>query len=199
MHITAIESMRKNGRVRVVTDSGIRFPLYGKEVRQYGLMEGMELSEDLYRQIREETLVKRAEKRLLYLLQSQDRTEWQLRQKLAGDGYPQDVTDEAIAYVRSFHYIDDYRYACAYIRYHQNQKTRIQMMMQLRQKGIATDILESAMEESYSVDEETLAARLLQKRGYDAQEADEKEKRRTYHFLARKGFHADTIRHVMNL
>ena len=105
---------QKGGRITVVLDNGLKFPLYRREIQQYGLAPGEEIPEEVWEQIKAEILIKRARKRLLYLLQRADQTEKQLRDRLARDGYPEDVADDAIAYVESYHYIDDFRYACTY-------------------------------------------------------------------------------------
>ena len=52
-----------------------------------------------------------AKKKAMSLLKYMDRTEWQLRDKLSLKGFSEGAIGEAIEYVKSFHYLDDYRYA----------------------------------------------------------------------------------------
>lgn len=54
--------------------------------------------------------MKRAKLRAMHLLNDMDRTESQLRTKLLNGDYPADIADEAIAYVKSFGYINDESY-----------------------------------------------------------------------------------------
>ena len=105
----------------------------------------------------------------------------------------------AIDYVKSFHYVDDYRYACTYIRYHQTEKSRLQLKMKLYECGVASDLIEQALEDEYSGEEEQLIDRLLEKKHYDAETMDQKEKQRIYQYLMRRGFRPETIRHRMGI
>ena len=149
---------------------------------------------------------KRAKKRAMHLLERMDRTEKQLRDKLEDGKYPQVCIDEAIAYVRKYHYIDDmryarnyisYRYACTFIRYSQEKMSRLQLKMKLTQKGVPRDVIEKALEEEYSGEESAQIARLLEKRKFVAEEADEREFQRTYQYLLRRGFRSSDILKVM--
>lgn len=54
--------------------------------------------------------MKRAKLRAMHLLNDMARTESQLRDKLKLGGYPSEITEAAIAYVKSFGYINDDAY-----------------------------------------------------------------------------------------
>ena len=60
---------------------------------------------------------KRAAKKAMKLLEHMDRTEKGLRDRLHQAGFGQDAIEAAMAYVESYGYIDDYRYARTYIAY----------------------------------------------------------------------------------
>ena len=83
-------------------------------------------------------------------------------------------------YVKSFHYVDDYRYACTYIRYHQSEKSRLQIKMKLYERGVPSDLIEQALEDEYTGEEDRLIDRLLEKKQYDADTMDQKEKQKIY-------------------
>ena len=97
-------------RVRVVLDNGREFPLYRGEGKKYSLAEGVELSKEQYEEIHNEILVKRARKRAMHLLERMDRTEAQLREKLLKAEFEPEFIEQAIAYVKSYGYLDDERY-----------------------------------------------------------------------------------------
>ena len=107
----------KNGRVRIRLEGGLSFLLYKREAARYAFEEGGYLTEEDWLEVRNEILVKRAKKRVMYLLQKQDRTEKQLRDKLRENGYSEDIIEEAIDYVMSYHYVDDERYAANYVHF----------------------------------------------------------------------------------
>ena len=50
-----------------------------------------------------------------------DRTEAQLREKLLQAEFSPELVEEAVAYVKSFGYIDDERYVRNYIEYRSSQ------------------------------------------------------------------------------
>ena len=142
---------------------------------------------------------KQAKKRALNLLQRMDRTEYQLRRKLKENGYPEEVVECALDYVKSYHYVDDFRYASSYIRYHQTQKSRMQMKIALQQKGIRSEIIEQALAEEYTEEEEELIRKLLEKKHYDPECCDQKEKQRIYQYLLRRGFSGHMVRRQMQI
>ena len=56
----------------------------------------------------EEEIIK-AKKRAMLILQHNDRTEWELSDKLLKAGFSEQAVEAAVEYVRSFHYVDDRR------------------------------------------------------------------------------------------
>ena len=151
-----------------------------------------------------EVLSKRAKKRCLYLLEKKNYTEYKLREKLKEGLYPSEIEEEAIAYVKSFHYIDDYRYACDYIFYHKDTEAKKKIEEKLRLKGIEQDILYQAFSDSYEEEEEiqielTQAHKLLQKKHYDRENTDWKEKQKIQAYLLRKGIRNSVIKSAMSM
>ena len=144
-------------------------------------------------------MLKRAKLRCMHLLEKRDYTEKELRQKLENGKteYTEEQIDGAIAYVKSFHYVDDGRYACKYIEAMQSRKSRRQIEQELYQKGVDRELIQEAFEETEEVPEEEQIARWMEKRNFHPEEADLKEKQRMYAFLARKGFRAENIQRAM--
>lgn len=188
----------KSKKYRILLEDGFSFVLYKGEKDRYSLEEGMELSEELWLEIRNGILAKRAKKRAMHLLEKMDRTEKQLRDKLTENGYPSDLVDEAVEYVRSYHYIDDRRYAENYIRYRQESKSRILLKNELLRKGISSQIIDEAMEAEYHMDPRTLIDQWLKKKGYSSSEQDSEKERKIGQFLLRKGFSWEDIRSCMS-
>lgn len=189
----------KRGKLLVRTDGVDCFPIYAKEAAAWGIEPGAELSRERWEQLCEEVLKKRVIRRAMYLLQQMDRTEAQLRRKLAEGHYPEMLIDAAVEYVSSWHYIDDFRYACTYIRCHQAQKSRLQLQMALRKRGISAETAERAMEEEYEDQEEELIRKLLEKKHYDPEQTDRETKYKLCQYLMRKGFSISKIKNQMDL
>lgn len=135
----------------------------------------------------------RAKKRALHLLERMDRTEHQLREKLKASDYPDEVVEEVIAYVKSFHYIDDERYAETFTRYKKDKMSRQQIKQKLIQKGVSRELIENAIEAEYDVDESVHIRSLLEKKHFSYEQADEVEFRRVYSYLLRRGFRSNDI------
>ena len=135
----------------------------------------------------------KAKKRALHLLERMDRTEHQLREKLRASEYQEEVIEEAIEYVKSFHYLDDERYAETFTRYKKEGMSRQQIKQKLLQKGISRDIIDNAIEEEYDTDEAMHIRNLLLKKHFSYGEADEGEFRRVYSYLLRRGFRSSDI------
>lgn len=187
-------------KYRIVTDEELAFVLYRGELSHYRLEEGQELPEAVFRRIQEEILIKRAKLRAMHLLNRMDYTEIQLKKKLEQGEYTKEAVETAMAYVRSFHYLDDKRYAERYLANNTGKKSRRQIEFELERKGISKEIIAGCRkrEEDLSADETELIRSLLEKRCRNPKAADEKEKRRHYGYLMRKGFQTSDIRKVFD-
>ena len=133
-------------KLRICLDNGEEFVLYKGEAAKLSLFEKEVFDDTRYRQIMTDILGKRATKRAMHLLEQQERTERQLRDKLQQNGYPSQCIEQAIDYVKSYHYVDDYRYATVYIRYHQEKESRQKLTQKLLMRGISREIIAQAME-----------------------------------------------------
>lgn len=145
MIVTSIAEYRKNSKYKVFLNDEFAFVLYKGELRRYDISVGKDISEDVLEEIYEKVLLKRAKLRAMNLLQTRDYTEQAMRTKLKEGLYPLHVIDRALDYVKSFHYIDDYRYAESYITYHSQGMSRRELEGKLRLKGISDEVIERAI------------------------------------------------------
>ncbi len=196
MHqITGLESVSAT-RWLIHLEGEEPFPLNKTEVEHYGIREGAFLGEEAYHEIMEKLLPKKVCQRAMYFLLKMDRTEFQLRKKLRDSLFPEFLVDYAIDYVKSFHYIDDVRYAVSYIDYRKDSRSRLQLTSELRGKGVSREDIEKAFEQADVPDEEEQIRYWQQKRRYHPEEASPKEREKFYQFLMRKGFSLSVIRRV---
>lgn len=195
MYVTHIEEADKRKAV-VYVDEGESFPLYKGEIKRYGIGEMKELSDEDYRHILKDILIKRAKERAMHILQGGDRTEKQIREKLEKGRYPSAVIDEVIRFLLKYEYINDYDYSVSYIKtYSKNQSERL-MRERLRQKGVDRDIIAIAMEDTMKevgYDSQSIIIDILRKKKYNNDTADIKEKNRVISYLMRKGFKYEDI------
>lgn len=202
MIVTQLTHMGR-GRYKVYIEERPAFVLYRGELNRLEIREGEEITEESLRKIREEILPLRAKKRAMNLLQKREYTSAGLREKLRDGEYPEDCIEEAVAYVESYGYVDDLRYAKDFIVYNLERKSRTRIEQDLLRKGVSKDtinaVFEKLAEEGTKQDEMAMIKSLLEKKKYDAKTADIQEKQRIYAYLYRKGFHSEAISRALLL
>ena len=197
MTVTKLETVTKT-KYKVFLDGQFAFVLYKGELARYHIQEGTELEEEVRQKIWDEIIVKRARLRAMHLLEDMDRTESGLREKLRQGLYPEEAVEAAVQYVKSFHYIDDFRYAKQFIESRKLRKSRREIYALLRGKGVAADKIELAFEECYESEGEKDAIRqIIRKKRINLSQADSMKIQQLYGYLSRKGFHYDDIRQVI--
>lgn len=193
--VSHVEPLGK-GKYQLSLDNGLEFQLYRGELRSMNIAVGSSLTEEQYEALMH-LLTVRAQKRAVYLLEKMDRTEKQLREKLLSNNYPVKCIEDAIVYLKEHHFLDDYRYACTYVRYHGEKLSRQMLKQKLQQKGVRSADIEAALEEEYVAEEYAMIVELLEKKHYNAEICDQKEFQRTYQFLLRRGFKSNEILKAM--
>lgn len=199
MFVTKIVPLTKT-RFQIYLDDKPAFILYKGELQKYGIISETDISDATVQQIKEEVLLKRAKLRALHLLNDMDRTEGGVLQKLLQGGYPNDVSEAAVSYVKSFGYIDDKRYAEQYIRSRMLKKSKRELYVALVGKGLRNSVIEEALENCFSdmCEQETIM-QLLKKKNYDNETADDKSKKKMFDYLLRKGFRYEDIRQALQV
>lgn len=193
MTVTEIKAVTKQ-KFQVELDGQETFVLYRGELSHYGIEEEREVSPEVYRELVEEVLTKRAKLRAMHLLQKMDWTKADLRRKLEQSGYPVQAVEAALDYVESFHYIDDARYAAMYIENQKSRKGMARIRMELVQKGVSSEIIQQAFEEAEEkTDSRSVIRQMLEKKRRGEGPLEEKEKQRLYGFFMRKGFSSSDI------
>lgn len=196
MEITKIQALTKQ-KYRIFLDGESAFAVYKGELSRYHLEEGAVLPPEVYEELVNRVLKKRATLRAMHILESTDKTEAQLRRKLEESEYPKEAVESAIAYVTSYGYLDDRRYAEHYIEWKKQGKGKARLKMELVQKGISREIIEEVLESTdFGETREMIRQIILKKRKTDIP-MNEKEKQRLYGFLMRKGFSSSDILAVM--
>ncbi|HOO79328.1 MAG TPA: regulatory protein RecX [Lachnospiraceae bacterium] len=200
MQITQIQLLNKK-RYKVYIDGAIAFVLYKGDLLHYELRETKEISQEMIDRIVEEVLCKRASNRLLYLLQKKDYTEYQLREKLRDGYYPQQAIDAAISSMSQYGYLNDERYTARYIEFHMENKSYREIQMSLMRRGISQEKIkattEQLAEDGIEQDTQGMILRLLDKRHYHPQTAEQKETEKQVNYLLRKGFGIRDIKQAL--
>lgn len=193
MVVTDIKPVTKQ-KFHIEIDGQPAFVVYKGELLRYHLEKDREIEKCVYTELVDEVLTKRAKLRAMHLLQKMDRTRWELERKLYENGYPQIVVLRALEYVESFHYIDDKRYATMYIQNQKTKKGKARIKMELMRKGISAEIIaEALIKTEDEADTKEVIHSLIEKKCSHPKDMDEKEKRKLYGFLLRRGFSSSDI------
>ena len=139
-----------------------------------------------------------AKKKAMSLLKYIDRTEWQLRDKLAAKGFSEEAVEGAVDYVKSFHYLDDYRYAVHFVELHYEQRSRQRMRQDLYQRHVPEEYIDLALE-SICENDDIALQEALRKITKGETEYSYEEKQKIAGKLYRKGFRLGDIKRVLDM
>lgn len=157
-------------------------------------LEAEEKSEE---EIKDE--IRRAKLRALHLLTAMDRTEANLREKLEAS-YCGEAVEAAVAYVKSFGYLDDERYVKAYIESKSRTKSRKQIEQELIfNKGVPKEAVQRGFENARMADVTEVIEKYMQKRKIDPKNCDYEQKQKFFVYMMRKGFQIEDLRKVFDL
>ena len=147
-----------------------------------------------------EGTLKMAIKHALRILERQDRTEKQLKDKLSkAQLYSQEEIDTVIVYVKSYFYIDDFRYAKDFIRFRCHSKSKQQLYFALLGKGVAKETIHEALNEEYDEEEFKLICKFLEKKKYYTMEDPNAVREKLISGLMRRGFRLEEILKAMEI
>ena len=143
--------------------------------------------------------VRRAKLRALHLLTAMDRTEAKLREKLQAS-YCEEAVEEAVAYVKSYGYLDDERYVKVYIESKSRTKSRKQIEQELIfKKGVSKEAVEKGFEQAEMADVVEVIQKYMQKKKIDPHNCDYEQKQKFFAYMMRKGFQIEDVKMVFDL
>lgn len=187
MLVTSItETTRK--KVKIEFDHQFTLVLYKGELKAFSLREGAEVPDTIIETIEQQILNKRATKYAMNLLVKKDYTSKELTDKLTKAGYTENSAGAALAYVASYHYVDDLSYARRYLETYSDRKSIKKMQMELRQKGISDELFWQAKDEAQMESEEDTLRYYAQKKARSLDLSEEKDRQKLLRFLVGRGF-----------
>ena len=143
--------------------------------------------------------VRRAKLRALHLLTAMDRTEAKLREKLEVS-YCEIAVEEAVAYVKTYGYLDDERYVKVYIESKSRTKSRKQIEQDLiYKKGVSKEAVYRGFEHAEMADVVEVIQKYMQKKKIDPQTCDYEQKQKFFAYMMRKGFQIEELKMVFGL
>ena len=178
-------------QVRLFFDEEKYCLLYYNEIRRLGFHEQDEIGQKEFEELNK-LLLHRAKLKAMSLLKYQDRTKKELKERLMRAEFPEFITEGAVAYVESFGYINDEEYVRRYMEYKSGSKSKIQIKMDLRKKGITAETLERVFEE-YEYEEDDILEEQVKKRIRQKGSVTKENFQKYYRYFARKGFNSGKI------
>lgn len=166
-----------------------------------GLMPGDEIDDERLHRLLQDSAAHRAHEKALYLLEHRAHSKKELERKIARAEFDKDAAKAAADRMEELGLIDDEQYAR---RLTQELFTRKKfgvrrVKQELREKGIADEIIALVLEEFSSETEETVEKiRELIERKYPMAQEDEKVRRRAVAALQRYGYRLEDIFAVLN-
>lgn len=187
-------------RMNIFLDGQYAFSMSVRALGEQPVSVGDRLEEADVARLRDVDEPDRAIASALNLLTHRGRSERELRQRLRMKSYTAGAIDEAIRKVVDWGYLDDERFAAAWVEQRQAGKPRSRRALanELREKGVAREIVETTLEDA-EIDEVADARRLAADkwRKDHALELD-KRRQRTAAFLARRGYGWDVAKQVLD-
>lgn len=144
-----------------------------------------------------------ARKKAMSLLQHKDRTEWELTDRLLQAGFSEEETEDAVEYVRSFHYIDDERYALRFVEIYHTSRSIKRLKQDLYKRHVPQEYIDAALEQISWDDSEALekeCSKLLrQKNVSGGDELSYEDRQKIMAKLYRRGFRIEDINRIVGL
>jgi regulatory protein len=195
--ITALEIQKRNKeRVNVYLDGEYAFSLPLMEAAR--LKKGQTLSLSEVGELRTEDEISRAVDRAVRLLARRPRSVSEVRKNLTRKETPEPVIDSAIARLTQLGYLDDEAFARYWMENRDQFKPRgpRALRYELRQKGVARDIIEQVVSDVDPADAAYRAAQDRARRMRGSTRFDFEN--RVGGFLQRRGFSYGTARDAIN-
>jgi regulatory protein len=186
--------------MNVYLDDRYAFSLSVRALGEHPVAVGDRLTETDVARLRAADEPDRAVDSALNLLTHRGRSERELRQRLRLKGYTPEAIEAAIGKVVAWGYLDDERFAAAWVEQRQAGKPRSRRALanELREKGVDREIVETTLAEA-EIDEIADARELAaDKWRKEASLEPDKRRQRTAAFLARRGYGWDVVKPVLD-
>lgn len=197
--VQAIEAMGRNARRMAITlDTGATYEIDRRIFAESVISQGDDLSQADVQRLLDTDDRNAASNSAARILTVRARSTAELKSALLVRGYPPPIVDEVLADFAERGYIDDAEFARRWIAVRTDMAPRGTRLLkrELREKGIAPELIEESVDESGLSDEDTALALAARRLDRMAGLPIETKRRRLVGFLERRGFGWDTIRTV---
>lgn len=196
MKVTALRpAVKTRGRINVFIDEKYSFSLDESQLIGSGLGVGKELTASELASLKDESTFGKAYGRALDYIMRRPRSEKELRDYAWKKQWPKELTERVLARLRTKGYLDDAKFAQAWVRHRALGKpiSQRKLRLELQQKGLNEDLINAALtDERSEFNEATALQRLVtKKRGRYI------DQQKFIAYLARQGFAYDDIKQAL--
>lgn len=196
--ITAIENQKKDPRrVNIYLDSEFAFGVSGYLAAW--LQVGQSLSEEKINELVSEDILESTVQKALHFLSYRPRSINEIRKNLANRDIPEGVIEETINRLQKNSILDDHKFALEWIENRNafRPRSRSALRLELRQKGISDEVIQTVLND---INDESLALQAARKymRRLEGLNQIEFRKKLSAH-LVRRGFYFSSINPVVTV
>lgn len=201
MELTAAKPRRK-GLVQLYLDGEEAVKLDREVFLRAGLRPGDQISDEELHQLILDSDARRAKEKALYLLEHRNHSKRELTEKIARTAASWEAAEDAAGQMEELGLVDDQAYARDRARemFLRKRWGPLRVRQELRRKGIDGELIEELLEEYRQRDEGGLVAenvRAVLETKYSGWREDEKQRRRAFAALQRRGYSYEEIREGM--
>ncbi|MBI2953260.1 MAG: RecX family transcriptional regulator [Chloroflexi bacterium] len=198
--ITGIELQQKRRtRVNVFVDNRFSFSLSAVVAEGAALKPGVSLSDEQIEDLLNRDEFQKAMDSALRFLSYRPRSEKEVRQNLARKGFSESFVAKIVARLTDLRLIDDEAFARFWVQNREEHSPRSHraLRFELRAKGVDSDVLEEAIEDTADQESSALAAARKKLRALKNLEYND-FRQRLGGYLGRRGYDYETTKSVVN-
>lgn len=199
--ITAIETQKRRGdRKSIFVDGEFVVGAHEEVIIALGLGIGQTFDPERLAEIVRAETARKARESALRLLAYRSRTVSEIKKRLLGNDYPEDIVEEVIEHLTRAGLLDDEKFSRDWVKARSAAKPmgKTRLAWELRGKGVEPQQVEEALENLDEDAEYQMASSLVAKKTGKADLSDPSLKNRLTSFLMRRGFGWDVISRVLD-
>lgn len=199
--ITAIEPQKKRAdRRSIFVDGEFVAGAHVDVVLALNLSVGQRLDKDRLIDLLKAETARKARECALRQIGYRNRTRSEIRKRLLGSEFPEEIVEEVIAQLADVGLLDDEKFSRDWVRSRTASKPmgKTRLAWELRSKGVEAPVVEETLQDMDEDAEFALALSVASKKVEKADRADPSLKNRLSSFLRRRGFGWDVITRVID-
>lgn len=197
MKISTIrQQVKRPDRYSIYVDGAYIFSLSEGELLKTGLRIGQELTATELDDLKKAAVYDKAYYRSLNLLSRRPRSEWEMRSYLERKAYDNEIIETTIGRLSQAGYLDDTDFARRWVENRRLLKpiSRRRLSAELRQKRVADEAINQALEQDETDEQAVLRELVAKKRRQSKYQDDQK----LMQYLARQGYNFDDIKNALS-